>query len=978
MNRFVVSVYLVWLISLTGSVHADTGLPDAVKARLDGDGRTFTVSANGVDAFRGGFSACFGVGRTNVVLASDSGVVLETNVVKDTVTPYGNAVSSFSTLRFTDPAIELLFRLDTIPGVPVVMLRAGIRNVGAKPLSLMAVTPLAMDERQQGGAGRAGRIMHVSGAPADWLVTGLHCQTPILANFGDIGKPLTMHEYGTCYRGDGVGFLFGPVGDPVSYVSARVGSPAPGRVSLVLSSDMSGVRVMPGQTRWGQDVALFFEPPDRALERWTAWVGQTHGERTAQGALSGWCSWYSLESNVTGKDVMSILGQVVKSGGRLRPSVIQIDDSGEPTSPLTMTPSAKFPEGLPFYAKKIAEAGIRPGVRMKLNLLPASLPACVAEVRQAVKAGFSYLKLTAEFKPVLPGGDKTDFEAHRDAYRELRKAAGENTYILHCIYGVDRAAIGIMDASRTGHDTVRQGVRAVMEEVLRTYPFNGRCLAVDNDVFYTATELDDVSPVVGGWPLARTWISMVGLSCGAAFTSDLWHQDRFKPYWRNIEVLTPPAGERTEVVDLGTCRTWPRLAGHVKREWGDWTVALLWNPAQKEQTVTLDFARIGLEPGRRYAVWSFWDNRYLGMAEGSWTTPFLPPTASQHLCITELPEDAEKPVLIGSGLHVYCGAVEIKRVTSMASAMQIELTDAGARSGDLFVYSKRQPLLREAVGCQVTGIGSAGENVWKISLRDRMPGQPQRVGLDIRMPVTRQLWFWVLAGGLLVSLGFGVWRWWVWLKLQHEHALEQERRRIARDMHDEVGGKLARLSMLGGLACDEQGVGADQQLHLREMTRGVREAASELEQIIWSVNPKHDTLTGLARRILQYAEEFFGDTPVKCRFKGLPEIPARSLRPDLRAAVFSAAKEAFTNVLKHSQATEVSIGMSVEGVVFTIRVADNGCGFDLAGVTGGNGLGNMRDRLVGVGGACDIQSVIGQGTVVCLSWMLDKAGWKRG
>ena len=108
------------------------------------------------------------MGRAKVVLASDSGVVMETNVQEDAVTPYGNAVARFSTIRFKEPAVELLFRLDTIAGLPVVMLRAGIRNVGAKPLILMAVTPLAMDEMQQGGAcgtdhARIGRFLGLAG-----------------------------------------------------------------------------------------------------------------------------------------------------------------------------------------------------------------------------------------------------------------------------------------------------------------------------------------------------------------------------------------------------------------------------------------------------------------------------------------------------------------------------------------------------------------------------------------------------------------------------------------------------------------------------------------------------------------------------------------------------------------------------------------------------------------------------------------------
>ena len=65
----------------------------------------------------------------------------------------------------------------------------------------------------------------------------------------------------------------------------------------------------------------------------------------------------------------------------------------------------------------------------------------------------------------------------------------------------------------------------------------------------------------------------------------------------------------------------------MRRDWGQWTVALLWNPGATEQSVTLDFAEAGLDPARRYAVWSFWENRFLGVAKESWTTPMLAPAA---------------------------------------------------------------------------------------------------------------------------------------------------------------------------------------------------------------------------------------------------------------------------------------------------------------------------------------------------------------
>ena len=84
-----------------------------------------------------------------------------------------------------------------------------------------------------------------------------------------------------------------------------------------------------------------------------------------------------------------------------------------------------------------------------------------------------------------------------------------------------------------------------MTDALRSYQLNGRWFAVDNDSYYMGTDIANVSEIAGGWPVVRTWMSMVGLSCGAALTADPWHWESFRSHWRNVEVMTPPARERT-------------------------------------------------------------------------------------------------------------------------------------------------------------------------------------------------------------------------------------------------------------------------------------------------------------------------------------------------------------------------------------------------------------------------------------------------
>jgi hypothetical protein len=209
---------------------------------------------------------------------------------------------------------------------PIVLLQVGIKNNGSRPVHLWSITPLEMDASISTNAtARPTRELHVSGNPEDWILTALNANTNIFTSLHDMKRTLKIVEQGTLYRKDGTGFLFGPVGKPVAYLSTHVATPREGRTGLSICSAMGGVRVEPGQSRWGQQVGLFMEQPQVALAHWAEWVAKTHGARTSQGALSGWNSWYHLRQGVTGKDVLNITDQVLRSEGHLRPDVIEID-----------------------------------------------------------------------------------------------------------------------------------------------------------------------------------------------------------------------------------------------------------------------------------------------------------------------------------------------------------------------------------------------------------------------------------------------------------------------------------------------------------------------------------------------------------------------------------------------------------------------------------------------------------------------------
>jgi signal transduction histidine kinase len=924
--------------------------------------------------WHGNFSAVFVRGGLTQELHSTKGRLLSPPQKREEDTPCGKARLTEVILHFEQEQVQLRLRIGLLPDGHTLVAQAGICNAGESPINLISVMPLALEG-------------DVEGDTAEWLLTLLNMRAkdaPVVFTLNEMYTPVMVYEYGGFYRKDGKGFLFGPVGAPAAYVEASVNHQGEGKVAFAFSSEMSGVLVKPGETRWGQQVALFTESPRKALPRWADWVAKTHQARTDKGALAGWNSYSFHGEDIKGSDVLSEVEAVLTSRGRLRPNVMEID-SGYDDEQNIMFPrtNPKFPEGLGFYARRIASTGARPGII--LNFAGYSgFDMLAQQIRLGVEMGFADIKInrTGLSIPDEALKERTLFEYKREGFAKLREAAGEGTYLLYNESRPERVTVGMVDANRTGSWASRESVRITMSDVLRSYHLNGRWFAVDPDSYYMGTDIDNVSAIKGGWPLVRTWMSMVGLSCGAAITADPWHWESFRPYWRNVEVMTPPARERTEVLDLCTAPEWPRLLGHVRRAWGEMTVALLWNPGTTERTVTLDFAKVGMHPQHRYAVWSFWDNRYLGVAKGSWTTPALGPSASQHLRFTDLDCSPDKPVLIGSGLHIYCGAAEVKNVKASRDALEIELTDAGACEGDLFIYSRQQPVWKAEEGCSVSEIASAGENVWRINLEDRQPGASQRIVLGILLPVTQQLWFWALIGTVAASLLFGLWRYIVGVRLHERHSLSQERARIARDMHDEIGSRLARLSMLGEMAVGDSLKNKPNHSRVQEMARGVREAASELEHIIWAMNPRNDTLAGLVNRICQDAEEFFAETPIQCHFQTMPEVPPVAMRPEARMAVGSAVKEALANILKHASAKTVNISMQMDHELFQVRIEDDGIGFDLAcrapKATGGQGLSNMRTRLQTMGGECRIESAPGRGTAVILRWPLGKGAHTNG
>lgn len=210
-------------------------------------------------------------------------------------------------------------------------------------------------------------------------------------------------------------------------------------------------------------------------------------------------------------------------------------------------------------------------------------------------------------------------------------------------------------------------------------------------------------------------------------------------------------------------------------------------------------------------------------------------------------------------------------------------------------------------------------------------------------------------------------------RLETQHAIEKERLRISKDIHDDIGGILTQVSQISDLG--QGGTEGQPALrnHFDRIGQQARAAVQGLDEIVWATNPKNDNLSRFAEYVSRFADECFENSPIRCWQEVPTNLPGLPLRSNVRHNVFLAVKEAFNNVLKHSGASEVWLRLAMQDAHVTIEVEDNGRGMPVeAGNTGGNGLDNMRTRLEECHGRAEFSSVPQRGTRIRFIFPLSK------
>jgi PAS domain S-box-containing protein len=205
--------------------------------------------------------------------------------------------------------------------------------------------------------------------------------------------------------------------------------------------------------------------------------------------------------------------------------------------------------------------------------------------------------------------------------------------------------------------------------------------------------------------------------------------------------------------------------------------------------------------------------------------------------------------------------------------------------------------------------------------------------------------------------------------------LERVRKRIATDLHDDIGSSLTQISILSEVA--RQQIGHDESPATKPLSmiaNASRELVDSMSDIVWAINPQKDHLSDLTQRMRRFASDVFTARNIEFGFRAPLSENDVQMGANVRREVFLIFKETVNNMVKHSGCTEADIEFRIDGGQLLLKLTDNGSGFDTSREVDGHGLMSMRDRTDGLNGTLEIVSGRKMGTTTTLRIPLAQNG----
>lgn len=253
--------------------------------------------------------------------------------------------------------------------------------------------------------------------------------------------------------------------------------------------------------------------------------------------------------------------------------------------------------------------------------------------------------------------------------------------------------------------------------------------------------------------------------------------------------------------------------------------------------------------------------------------------------------------------------------------------------------------------------GSYRFEVEALGFSGKSPGELTGLPVKVALPYWRNPWYWT-AFAVLFGTASSLWarrliRKRIQLHLQQARMIADERLRIARDLHDDLGARLSHISLLGSHAMSTTPDPVSRQ-KFQQITSMSRELVTSLSETVWMLNSKNDRLESLIDYLCRMVSELCRSLDIRCRINAISPPDDRPVSGDSRHHVTMVVKEAVNNALKHSRCTEMRLKIDLQSSGLEINISDNGIGLDHANNEQGNGLENIRQRVSTLGGSLRI------------------------
>lgn len=206
-------------------------------------------------------------------------------------------------------------------------------------------------------------------------------------------------------------------------------------------------------------------------------------------------------------------------------------------------------------------------------------------------------------------------------------------------------------------------------------------------------------------------------------------------------------------------------------------------------------------------------------------------------------------------------------------------------------------------------------------------------------------------------------------------AQEEERRRIARELHDDINQQLAMLVVqMGNLLSDSALMTSQVREAIQSLAHRLAVISDDVRRMAYQFHPSILDDLGLTAALKQLADEWSARTGIKVVV--VQEEPATPLPHDVASCLYRVVQESLANIMKHARATRVEIELTCDGQEVMLSISDTGIGFDLEEIQirhPGLGLVNMRERVRSVRGQFTIRSEPGRGTQITVQIPLSGA-----